>query len=128
VEAWEVRTFGASVLSLVFRTPVVVLETQGRRSGRRRRTTLAWMEVDGRLLVVGGAAGQHRVPDWVANVRADPKVAVMRRRRRSDATMRELADGERATVWPAIVARWPRVARYEHRAGRAVPVFEVVVR
>lgn len=66
-EAAQVRRFGRSLLSVSFRTPVLVLHTTGRRSGRPRRTTLAFKRSeDGSLVVVGGAGGQARLPDWVA--------------------------------------------------------------
>jgi deazaflavin-dependent oxidoreductase (nitroreductase family) len=126
IETWEVRVLGWSVLSVLLRTPVLVLETGGRRTGRARRTTLACTELDGQLLVVGGAGGQSRVPDWVANLRADPTVRVTRRRRVQAATAVELVGEDREAVWPALVERWPRIAGYEARAGRAVPVFELV--
>jgi deazaflavin-dependent oxidoreductase (nitroreductase family) len=90
-----------------------------------RRTVLACVEVDGRLFVAGGAGGQVRVPDWVANVRADPEVRVTRRRRMAEMRALELTGASRAEVWPALLARWPRVATYERRAGRPVPVFEL---
>ncbi|HAS10629.1 MAG TPA: hypothetical protein DCS55_08965 [Acidimicrobiaceae bacterium] len=78
VEAAQVRRFGRSALSTLFRTPVLVLETTGRRSGRQRQTALAFhRRPDGDLVIVGGAGGQRRTPDWVANVRSHPDVHVI---------------------------------------------------
>jgi hypothetical protein len=42
IEAAQVRCFGRSVLSLAFRTPVLLLHTTGRTSGVDRTTTLAY--------------------------------------------------------------------------------------
>lgn len=126
VEVAQIRWLGTSVLAVLFRTPVLVLHTTGRRSGRPRATPVAWCRgADGSLLVVGGAGGQRRV-DWVANLRAEPTASVTVNRRRLTARAVELTGAERAAVWPTLVATWPRVAAYERRAGRPVPVFRLV--
>jgi deazaflavin-dependent oxidoreductase (nitroreductase family) len=126
VEAAQVRRFGGSVLSLAFRTPVLLLHTTGRTTGAERTTTLAHHEdADGSLLIVGGAGGQVRIPDWVANLRAAPRAAVTLDRRRVEVTAHELGGDERATVWQRLTAVWPRIDAYERRAGRPVPVFRL---
>jgi deazaflavin-dependent oxidoreductase (nitroreductase family) len=77
LETAQIRWAGRSALSLAVRTPVLVLHTTGRRSGAQRSTRLAVeRDGDGSLLVVGGAGGQARLPDWVANLRAEPHASV----------------------------------------------------
>jgi deazaflavin-dependent oxidoreductase (nitroreductase family) len=126
LEAAQVRWFGRSIISLVVRTRVVVLRTTGRRTGVVRSTTLAYhCEADGSLLVVGGAAGQRRLPDWVANLRAEPRAEVVLDRRRVEVTATELVGDERSEVWARLVEVWPRIERYQRRAGRPVPVFRL---
>jgi deazaflavin-dependent oxidoreductase (nitroreductase family) len=126
VEAAQVRRFGGSMLSLAFRTTVLLLHTTGRTSGVERTTTLAHHEdADGSLLIVGGAGGQARIPDWVANLRAAPRAAVTLDRLRVEVTARELAGDERTTVWQRLTAVWPQIEAYERRAGRPVPVFRL---
>jgi F420H(2)-dependent quinone reductase len=126
IEAAQVRWFGRSALSTAFRTSVLVLETVGRRTGRSRGTTLAYHRLaDGALVVVGGAGGQRRVPDWVANVRADPDVHVTVDRHRMPMIAVELVEDERRRAWDEARAVWPQIERYERRAGRPVPVFRL---
>lgn len=122
-EVAQVRRFGGSVVSTLFRTPVLVLETTGRCSGRARSTVLAALRVPaGELVVVGGAGGQGRVPDWVANLRADPRVRVTIDRRVVAMEATELAGDERARAWSILAQTWPRIETYQRRAGRSVPV------
>lgn len=124
IEVAQVRRFGRSLLSTVFRTPVLVLETTGRRSGARRATTLAFHDDgSGSVLVVGGAGGQTRVPDWVANLRSCPDAVVVVDRRPRAVTATELTGEERARTWAELRAVWPRIDAYEANAGRPVPVF-----
>lgn len=126
VEAAQVRRFGRSALSMAFRTPVLVLETTGRKTGLARRTTVAYERADGGdLLVAGGAGGQKRVPDWVANLRAEPVATATIDRSAVRVRARELAGEEREATWRELRQRWPRIDRYEERAGRPVPVFRL---
>lgn len=125
-EVAQVERFGRSLLSVLFRTPVLVLVTTGRRTGRQRRTALAHLRLDdGDLLVVGGAGGQRRVPDWVANLRAEPRAVVVVDRVGRAVVARELEGDERARAWDLARRAWPRVDVYERRAGRPVPVFRL---
>ncbi|HEV2069427.1 MAG TPA: nitroreductase/quinone reductase family protein [Acidimicrobiales bacterium] len=127
VEAAQVRRFGRSLVSLAFRTPVLALETIGRRSGAKRSTTLAFQRVDdGTLLVVGGAGGQARVPDWVANLRANPQAVAWVDRAPLPVRAVEMTGADREEAWRHLSHVWPRIDRYERRAGRRVPVFRLL--
>src|SRR5205814_10692498 len=78
IESAQLRRTGWSATSLVWRLPVLVLVTEGRRTGKRRQTPLTFVRDEtGRLLISGGAVGQTRVPDWVANLRAEPNCEVL---------------------------------------------------
>jgi F420H(2)-dependent quinone reductase len=126
IEAAEIRRFGRSGLSLVFRTPVLVLETTGRRSGATRSTPLAFhRDADGTLLVVGGAGGQTTTADWVRNLRAEPHAVVVVDRERRPVRAVELTGPEREATWTELVRVWPRIVAYERRAGRALPVIRL---
>jgi deazaflavin-dependent oxidoreductase (nitroreductase family) len=69
----------------------VLVETVGRRSGRRRRTAVG-MHVDGTTGWV--VAEQGRWAGWVRNVEADPQVRVCLRRRWRPARARVVPDDD----------------------------------
>ncbi|MEX2293235.1 MAG: nitroreductase/quinone reductase family protein [Acidimicrobiales bacterium] len=126
IEAAQVRVLGGSALSVLLRTPVLVLITTGRRSGAARSTTLAYHRLDaGNLVVVAGAGGQRRLPDWVANLRADGSAAMVVRRTRFDVRAAELLGDDRVATWNELRRVWPQIDTYERRAGRDVPVFRL---
>src|SRR3954453_20637586 len=56
--------------------PVVIVTNRGVRSGKLRKTPLMRVEHDGRYLAVGSQGGAATHPNWVANLRADPRVEV----------------------------------------------------
>ena len=121
-EVAQLRRSGRSALGTLFRTDVLILTTTGRRTGRRRETPVAYLEYAGGWLISGGAGGQQRV-DWVANLRADPDAWVTVRRERV-AVEAEALDGDAYEyARPVALRTWPRIAHYEKRAGRTVPMF-----
>jgi deazaflavin-dependent oxidoreductase (nitroreductase family) len=124
LESVQVRYLGFSGISLLCRTPVLLLETTGRRSGRTCRTPVAYWQRDGAYVVGGGAGGMTRV-DWVANLRTTTAAAVWVRRRRVAVRAREIAGDEYDEVLAEALRRWPEVATYERVSGRPVPYFEL---
>lgn len=122
VEAWQVRRFGRSALGLLFRTDVLVLTVTGRRSGRPRSTPLAHLPLDDGWLVSGGAGGQATV-DWVANLRAAGRASVTVHRATFDVVADEPVGEDYARLREVALRRWPRIAAYERRSRRSVPIF-----
>ncbi len=129
LESMTVRRLGRSLVSVVFGTPVLVLDTIGCRTGRHRSTPLAYgkfalADSDAMAtVIVGGAAGQQRVPDWVANLRGDGRATITIDGIAVPVVARELVGDERASLWPALLGQWPFIADYERHACRLIPVF-----
>jgi F420H(2)-dependent quinone reductase len=124
---WEVmllRRFGTSGMSLLRRSPLLVLETTGRRTGRRRAAPVAFWEDGGEYFVGGGAAGMSRV-DWVANVRADPHAEIVVRRRRLSVAVTELSGDDYDQARAHALTLWPSIPKYERMSGRRVPYFRL---
>lgn len=113
-------------MALLNRGDVLVIETTGRRSGRRRFTPVGYWrdsEAEGSFIIGGGAAGKTRVPDWVANLRATPSAAVWVDRRRVPVVAEELVGDERELAQRQAMAIWRGVDKYERRSGRVIPYF-----
>jgi deazaflavin-dependent oxidoreductase (nitroreductase family) len=127
---WEVlllRHLGVSGMSLLRRTPLIVLETTGRRSGRVRAVPVAFWEHGGAVFIGGGAAGMTRV-DWVANLRAHPNATIVRRRQRIEVLAEELSGSAYERARRYALSQWPSVPKYERMSQRRVPYFKLVVR
>jgi deazaflavin-dependent oxidoreductase (nitroreductase family) len=126
---WEVaqlRRLGTSGMTVLRRSPVLVIESTGRKTGRLRAAPLAyWSDADGAFFVGGGAAGMTCVPDWVANLRADPQATVIVRRKRISVRAEELAGQAYHEARAQAISFWPSVPKYEHRSGRHVPYFRL---
>ena len=123
LEGLQVRRTGTSGIAVIRRSPALVLETVGKRTGRRRRTPLMYWTTDDHFFIGGGAAGMSRV-DWVANLRSNPEAAVWVKRRRIPVVGRELRGEEYEAAKSHAFRLWPNAAKYE-RSGRPIPYFRL---
>jgi deazaflavin-dependent oxidoreductase (nitroreductase family) len=113
-------------MSMFNRVKVLLLENTGRRSGRRRFAPIGyWLDDEGSFVVGGGAAGMATVPDWVRNLRADPRSAVWIRRVRTAVVAEELLVEERDRAQRHAEVIWRGVSSYERKSGRVIPYFRL---
>lgn len=105
---------------------LLLLHTTGAKSGQPRLSPLAYLEVDGRMLIVGSYAGAPKDPAWVHNLRANPKARIEVGTDAYDVTARELPAEERDAAYPKIIERAPVFAEYQSKTTRAIPLFELV--
>ncbi|OKH73869.1 hypothetical protein EB73_06385 [Mycobacterium sp. SWH-M3] len=105
---------------------LLLLHTTGAKSGKPRLSPLAYLTVDGKMLIVGSYAGAPKDPAWVHNLRANPKVRIEVGTETYDATARELPDDERDATYPKVAELAPVFAEYQANTTRAIPLFELV--
>lgn len=73
-------------------------------------------------MLVASKGGHPRHPGWYLNLRANPRVAVTLRGRRSARLARDAKGAERETLWQKVVERFPEYAGYQARTARRIPV------
>jgi deazaflavin-dependent oxidoreductase (nitroreductase family) len=114
------RRFGHEALGM----PVLELTTVGRRSGLPRSVMLTSPVRDGEaIVVVASRGGDDRHPDWLLNLRAQPRVEVALRGGPRRPMLARVADGaERERLWTEITTFHPRYAAYQRRTTREIPV------
>ncbi len=117
------RTSHGRVLSSAFGMPVVELHTVGRKSGLPRSTMLTAPVIDGqRIVLVASKGGDDRDPDWYRNLMAHPDAEVTVGGQRRLVRARQASPGEKAELWPRVVAAYPGYAGYQSRTQRDIPL------
>ena len=107
--------------------PLLLLTSTGAKSGAERTNPVAYFDVDGKIYIVGSAAGRENNPAWVHNIRANSRVTVeIGSEAPKPATARELPREERDSIYRIVVERAPGFGEYEERTDRLIPVFELV--
>jgi deazaflavin-dependent oxidoreductase (nitroreductase family) len=123
LEAFFLRWLGTSGSKLVRRS-VLLLETTGRRTGKRRRAPVVYWKEGDSFFVGGGAAGMSRV-DWVANLNANPNAAVLVGRKRMPVVATRLKDKAYERARDYAFERWPYAVKYVRKSGRPIPYFRL---
>ncbi len=107
----------------MFDSPVLVLTTTGRKSGKKRETPLLYLE-DGDILAIvasnGGTAGH---PSWFLNLMSRPEAEVRQDGGRDFPVRAEEARGEeKRRLWKRVVEMYPPYADYQKKTDREIPV------
>jgi deazaflavin-dependent oxidoreductase (nitroreductase family) len=104
-------------------TPILLLHSSGRKSGKTYVNPLAYQKLDdGTLAVFGSKGGMPTHPDWYHNVQANPKVKVEVGTEEFDATVRVAEGEERERIWTKQKEDFSGFAGYEKATTRVIPV------
>jgi deazaflavin-dependent oxidoreductase (nitroreductase family) len=102
--------------------PVLLLEHVGRRSGRRRRSPLAYLEDGDDLVVIASRGGSPQHPAWWLNLREMPETTVWLGSERRRVRPSRAGAEERARLWPRILDMYRGYETYQRRTEREIPV------
>ena len=104
---------------------LLLLTTTGAKSGEPRLSPLAYLTIDGKMIIVGSKAGADTNPHWVHNLRANPRAHVEVGTDAYDVVARELPEDERDATYPKIVEIAPGFGDYQSKTSRKIPLFEL---
>jgi deazaflavin-dependent oxidoreductase (nitroreductase family) len=102
--------------------PVIILTTQGAKTGKIRKTPLIRIEQDGTYAVVASNGGALSDPLWYHNVTAHPLVQLQDGEKIQWMRARELSGEEKAHWWTIAESRWPHFPEYRATAHRDIPI------
>lgn len=121
----EFRANGGKVGGQFAGASLLLLTTTGAKSGQPRLAPLACLTVDQKLIIIGSKAGADTNPDWVHNLRANPRAHIELGTQSYDVTARELPRDERDAIFPKLVALAPGFGDYQSKTSRIIPLFEL---
>lgn len=102
--------------------PVVLLTTNGRKTGKERTVPLLYLPDGDDLVIVGSNGGTSTHPAWWLNLRANPVARVEVGDRRLRVRAREASLEERARLWPRLVEMYGGYEGYQEKTDREIPV------
>lgn len=103
--------------------PILALTTTGRRSGRLRSTTLAYVRHDGGYAVGALNLGSDHDPAWSLNLRAHPRAWVDVAGDRLAVVAREASGEEAEHLWTRFIEQLPQIRHTRRIAQRQVPMW-----
>jgi deazaflavin-dependent oxidoreductase (nitroreductase family) len=121
----EFRSNGGKVGGPFEGATLLLLTSTGAKSGQPRLAPLAYLTIDGKIIIVGSKAGADTNPDWVHNLRANPRAHIEVGTDAYDVIARELPPDERDATYPKVVALAPGFGDYQTKSSRIIPLFEL---
>lgn len=102
----------------------IELTTIGRRTGRPRGVILYGWPDGNDVVIVGSRGGADTDPDWVGNLRAEPRAVLHADGADLPVMAREVTDSaERERLWALVTDAFPLYATYQRRTMRIIPLF-----
>jgi len=101
---------------------VVLVDSVGRKSGKRRTHPLICTEDGGDLVVVASKGGIDKHPAWYLNLMANPETEVNWRGGKRRVRAREAGGAERERLWAKMTEVYPTYEDYQRRTDRQIPV------
>ena len=103
--------------------PIVVITSQGAKSGKLRKNPVMRVEHDGVYAAVASKGGAPEHPTWYHNFVAHPEVDLQDRSEKHTYRVRIAEGAERAEWWERAVAVYSPYAEYQEKTDREIPVF-----
>ncbi len=104
------------------RVNFLLLTTKGRRSGRMKTVPLLYLVHNGDPCVIASRGGSPTAPDWLLNIRSEPKIRVQIKGVRREGTARIASGEEREELWPRFVKNYSGYEGYQDRTARRFPI------
>jgi deazaflavin-dependent oxidoreductase (nitroreductase family) len=100
----------------------LLLTTQGRKSGKLRRTALYYGQDGERYLIVASNGGDANHPAWYLNLTAHAEVQVQVQADKFTAIARTASPEEKPSLWKIMAALFPRYDTYQQSTQRDIPI------
>src|ERR1700682_515990 len=103
-------------------TTILLLTTEGRRSGDSRTTPLIHRTDGDRWIIVASKGGAPEHPGWFKNLEADPEATIQVLGERIPVRMSTAEGEERSRLWTLMSEVWPAYDEYQTKTDRQIPV------
>ena len=116
------RLTGGKIGGRMFNSPVLLLTTTGRKTGKQRVTPLLYVPDGANMVLIASNGGARAHPAWYLNLQAQPVTEVQVGRRKLRVRAADADPQERQRLWPKAVSAYSGYAGYQQRTEREIPV------
>ena len=103
-------------------SPVLLLLTTGRKSGKERTTPLLYLRDGVNYIMVASNGGTAGDPAWWLNLQRDPEAIVEVGGSRLRVRAEEVKGEQKRRLWRRLVEMYPLYESYQRRTDREIPV------
>src|ERR1051326_4883194 len=116
------RWTGGIIGGRIFGNRMLLLTTTGRRTGQPRTKPVAYLTDGDALVIVAGAAGAAKHPDWWLNLESHPLAQVQVGRRKLQVSATRALSEEQQPLWARYPAQHTLFESMQKRVSREIPI------
>ena len=116
------RATGGGIGSRMVGSPVLLLTTTGRKSGKQRTSPLLYLEDGENIVIVASNGGAPSNPSWYLNLETNPYAEVEIKDQKLRVRAEKVSPEERERLWPRLVAMYGSYENYRRLTDREIPV------
>jgi F420H(2)-dependent quinone reductase len=116
------RATGGKLFGRMGKSPILLLNTVGRKSGKKRTSPLLYV-LDGEdFMIIASKGGAPTHPAWYLNLRDNPDATVEIGDREVRVSAEEADPEEKARLWGKMVEIYPTYDDYQKKTEREIPL------
>ena len=116
------RATGGKLFGRMGKSPILLLNTMGRKSGKKRTTPLLYV-MDGEGFVnIASKGGAPTHPAWYLNLIANPDATVEVGDREVRVRAEEVHGEDKTRLWQKMVEMYPTYDDYQTKTEREIPL------
>jgi deazaflavin-dependent oxidoreductase (nitroreductase family) len=116
------RATGGKLFGRMGKSPILLLNTVGRKSGKKRTSPLLYVMDGEDFVIIASKGGAPTHPAWFLNLRNDPEATVEIGDREVRVRAEEADPQEKARLWRKMVEMYPTYDDYQKKTEREIPL------
>jgi len=116
------RATGGKLFGRMGKSPILLLNTVGRKSGKKRTSPLLYVMDGEDFVIIASKGGAPTHPAWYLNLRANPEATVEVGGREVRVRAEETNSEEKARLWQKMVEMYPTYDDYQMKTQREIPL------
>lgn len=125
IYAFLYRISGGVIGGKIVGLPVLLLTTTGRKSGQLRTRPLCYFPDGNDYIIIASNGGSDSHPSWYHNIKANPSVSILLKRKTLAVTASKVPEPERGKLWAHLLELSPWYLRYEQKTDRVIPLIRL---
>ena len=116
------RATGGKLFGRMGKSPILLLNTVGRKSGKKRTSPLLYVMDGEDFVIVASKGGASAHPAWYLNLKANPEATVEIGDREVQVEAEEADPEDKTRLWQKMVEMYPAYDAYQEKTEREIPL------
>jgi deazaflavin-dependent oxidoreductase (nitroreductase family) len=119
------RATGGRLFGRMGKSPILLLNTMGRKTGRRRTSPLLYVMDGEDFVIIASKGGAPTHPAWYLNLKANPDATVEVGDREVRVRAEEVNPEEKVRLWQKMVEMYPSYDDYQRKTKSEIPLLKL---